>query len=711
MVVVEDKAKDSKASKAPAQREAEGRARALSMVRNIGIMAHIDAGKTTTTERMLFYTGKVHKIGEVDEGTATMDWMIQEQERGITITSAATTCFWRDHQVNIIDTPGHVDFTVEVERSLRVLDGAVGVFCGVAGVQPQSETVWHQAKKYRVPCLAFINKMDRTGARFSWVVEHIRTRLGVCAVPVQLPWGSEASFQGVFDLVHLKAYRFSDEDRGTTVSTLDIPSEFAAEVEAARGRLVEAVAERDETLLNLFMDKPDVAAADLLAALRRVTVAGVLVPVLCGSSLKNKGIQPLLDAVVDLLPCPLDVPPVEGKDLKSGAPLHRETSDFEPLTALAFKIANDPYVGKLIYVRVYAGMLKKGQNLFNPRTRRRDRATRLLRMHANHREEVETLFAGEIGAIPGLKQTTTGDTLCAENQPVVLERITFPEPVMAMAIEPRTQADRERLAEVLVTLSEEDPTFKVSANADTGQTLINGMGELHLEILKDRMLREFKVQANAGKPVVAYRETVRETARAENTFDREFGGRKHFGTVLLEVAPRPRGAGNSITIEASEKQIPSAFHEFVEAGILDGLVTGVVANYPLVDVAVRVVSGNTNPVDASDVAFRTAANMALREAARAARPTLLEPLMRAEVVTPDEHLGDVIGDLNGRRGHILEVTAGEGIQTLRANIPLAEMFGYSTQLRSLSRGRASYSMEPHAFEIVPDNLQTAIINR
>ena len=711
MVVVEDKAKQGNGTEAPAQREADGRLRALSMVRNIGIMAHIDAGKTTTTERMLFYTGKVHKIGEVDEGTATMDWMIQEQERGITITSAATTCFWRDHQVNIIDTPGHVDFTVEVERSLRVLDGAVGVFCGVAGVQPQSETVWHQAKKYRVPCLAFVNKMDRTGARFAWVVEHIRSRLGVAAVPVQIPWGSEAAFQGVVDLVHLRAYRFSEDDRGATVATVDIPAELAAEAEEARGKLVEAVAERDETLLTHFMEQPDVSADDLLAAIRRVTVAGTLVPVLCGSSLKNKGIQPLLDAVVDFLPCPLDVPPVEGKDLKTGAVLHRETSDFAPLSALAFKIANDPYVGRLIYVRVYSGVLKKGQNLFNPRTRRRDRAARLLRMHANHREEVETLYAGEIGAVPGLKQTTTGDTLCAENQPIVLERITFPEPVMAMAIEPKTQADRDRMAEVLQILSEEDPTFKVSANAETGQTLINGMGELHLDILKDRMLREFKVQANAGKPVVSYRETVREGAKAENIFEREFGGRKHFGHVVIEVAPRARGAGNSIEIDAGEKQIPSAFHEHVEAGIQDGLVTGVVANYPLVDVAVRVIGGSTHPVDASEVAYRTAANMALREAARAARPTLLEPVMRAEIVTPDEHLGDVIGDLNGRRGHILEVTAGEGAQTLRADVPLAELFGYSTQLRSLSRGRASYSMEPHAFEIVPDNLQTAIINR
>ncbi|HEY8240128.1 MAG TPA: elongation factor G [Kiritimatiellia bacterium] len=673
-------------------------------------MAHIDAGKTTTTERMLFYTGKVHKIGEVDEGTATMDWMIQEQERGITITSAATTCHWLDHQINIIDTPGHVDFTVEVERSLRVLDGAVGVFCGVAGVQPQSETVWHQAKKYNVPCMAFVNKLDRTGARFEWVVQQIRERLSVPAVAVQLPWGQEADFRGVIDLIEMKAISFDDES-GLKMSVVEVPAEFKANAEKSRAKLIETLAEKDEQIIQAYMENPDVSPSLVRAGVRRLTVAGQLVPVLCGSSLHNKGIQPLLDAVVDFLPSPIDIPAVKGHSLKDHEEIVRQTSDFEPLSALAFKIANDPYVGKLIYVRVYAGVLKKGQNAFNPRTRKRDRINRLLRIHANHREDTESLFAGEIGAVPGLKLVTTGDTLCSENQPILLERITFPEPVISMAIEPKTQADREKLQDALAALADEDPTFKVSTNVDTGQTLINGMGELHLEIIKDRMFREFKVQANAGKPMVAYREAIHAAARAEHVFQREFGGKAQFAHVVLEIEPRPRGAGNTVEFEIRPDEIPNDFRPSIEEGIRDGLVTGVVGNYPLIDVAVRIVGGAFNPADSTEVAFRSAAILALRDAVKAAKPAMLEPVMKVEVVTPDEHLGDVIGDLNSRRGRVKEMVAREGTQIVKADVPLAELFGYSTSLRSVSRGRASYSMEPSSFEFVPESLQTALLNR
>ncbi len=700
-----------KKTTAPLRREAEGRGHALSSIRNIGIIAHIDAGKTTTTERILFYSGKVHKIGEVDEGTAAMDWMIQEQERGITITGAATTCFWRDHQINIIDTPGHVDFTVEVERALRVLDGAIGVFCGVAGVQPQSETVWRQANRYHVPRIAFVNKMDRTGARFDWVVQQIRERLGAPVVPLQMPWGVEADFRGAVDLVAMKALLFTESSKGSAVEVQEIPAELAAAAEHARAKMIEAIAERDEALLHDYLENPDVSEEKLKAAARRLTVAGKMIPVFCGSSLKNKGIQPLMDAVVDYLPSPLDLPPVEGHNVKDHSPLRREVSDFEPLSALAFKIATDPFVGKLVYVRVYAGVLKKGQNVFNPRTRKRDRLARILRMHANDREETDALYAGEIGAIAALKNTTTGDTLCAENQPIILERITFPEPVMAMAIEPKSQADRQKLNETLTTLSEEDPTFKVSTNPETGQTLINGMGELHLEIIRDRLLREFKVQANAGEPVVAYRETIQGEGQGENTFDREFGGRRHFGRVAVAMKPRARGAGNEILIEVNESQIPAEFRAAVEEGIQDGLITGVLGNYSLIDVEVRVVGGTSHPTDASEIAYRSAATLAIRDAANAAGPTLLEPVMMVEIVTPDEHMGDVIGDANSRRGHVTEIVAAEGGQTIKAEIPLAELFGYSTSLRSISRGRASYSMEPHSFEPVPQNLQQSIINR
>ncbi|MCZ7592609.1 MAG: elongation factor G [Kiritimatiellae bacterium] len=698
-------------SAAPARREAEGRPYSLANIRNIGVIAHIDAGKTTTTERMLYYTGRVHRIGNVDEGTATMDWMVQERERGITIMSAATTCYWRDTQINIIDTPGHVDFTVEVERSLRVLDGVIGVFCGVAGVQPQSETVWRQARKYKIPGVAFVNKMDRMGARFNWVVKNIRERLGLAAWPVQLPLGSESNFRGVLDLVGRRLFTFDEGTQGAHVDEGEWPEEMRNEAELARAELIEHVAEHDDVLMNAFLENAEIDATALRAALRRVTVAGKFVPVLCGTSLRNQGIQPLLDAVVDYLPSPIEVPDVVGHNIKTGAEITRTADDHAPLSALAFKIANDSYVGKLIYARVYSGVLKKGAAIFNPRTRKRERVMRLLRVHANQREDVEQLYSGEIGAIVGLKQVTTGDTLCMEHNPILLERIVFPEPVIAMAVEPKTQGDREKLRDSLQALVDEDPTFLVKTDEETGQTIIGGMGELHLEIIRDRLIREFKVQANVGKPTVAYRETILGAGTASFTFEREIGGHSHFAAVEIKVSPRERGSGNTIVFNVSDDQIPQEFREFVEQGLRDGLITGILANYPLIDVEVVTINGAFHPVDSSEVAFRSAAIMALREAVRAASPTLLEPIMKVEIVTPDEHLGDVIGDVSGRRGRIKEMVAQEGVQIVQAEIPLAELFGYSTGLRSLTRGRASYSMEPARFEPVPQNLQESIVNR
>ncbi|TAN38923.1 MAG: elongation factor G [Verrucomicrobia bacterium] len=711
MVAVVEQPRAKSSSDAPHTREAEGRRRALQKVRNMGIVAHIDAGKTTVSERILFYAGRVHKMGEVHEGNTVMDWMVQEQERGITITSAATTLFWHDNQINLIDTPGHVDFTVEVERSLRVLDGVIGVFCGVGGVQPQSETVWRQAKKYHVPCLAFVNKLDRMGADFVWVVKQMREKLAAPAVPVQLPWGREDQFQGVIDLIRMRALRFDEASKGAQVIEMDIPAELKAAAEAARAQMIEAVAEKDEEVLAAYLENPDVAEAVLKAGIRRATVRGALVPVLCGSALRNKGIQPLLDAVVDFLPSPLDVPAVEGHHPKTKDLLQREVSDFEPLSALVFKIANDPYVGKLAFVRVYSGVLKKGANIFNPRTSKRERLGRIVELHANHREDIEALYAGEIGGLAGLKLATTGDTLCSENQPIALERIEFPEPVVAMAVEPKTQADREKLREALAALEGEDPTFRISTNPETGQLLINGMGELHLEIIKDRLAREFHVQANAGRPMVAYKETICEPARAEHVFEREIGGRGHFGHITLEISPATRGSGNQIVWKVSPDVVPHEFREAVEQGINDGLMTGVVGNYPLVDVVVRVVGGGTHPVDASEIAFRSAAVMAFRDAARAAAAVMLEPIMKVEIITPEEYVGDVLGDVNGRRGRIRDIEAREAAQIIQAEVPLAELFGYATQLRSLTKGRASYSMEPGHFEMVPESLQNSLINR
>lgn len=711
MSKVAEQSKPHVAACATVQREAPGRHHSLCSLRNIGIVAHIDAGKTTVTERILYYTGRVHKMGEVHEGTAVMDWMIQEQERGITITSAATTCFWRDHQINIIDTPGHVDFTVEVERSLRVLDGAVVVFCGVAGVQPQSETVWHQANKYGVPRIAFVNKMDRAGANFDRVVQQIQERLGASAAPIQLPWGHEDTFRGVVDLVEMCGLLFDESSLGMRMERVPLPEEEQGRAREARARLIEAVAERDEEVLTVFLENTEVAPPILRAGLRRAVLHKGLVPVLCGAALKNKGIQPLLDAVVDYLPSPLDIPPVKGQHPKSGKMVERETNDHEPLCALAFKVAVDSYVGRVLYVRVYSGMLKKGQNVYNPRTRKRERAGRIVRMHANQREEVETLFSGEIGALVGFRGATTGDTLCAEHQPITLERIEFPKPVMAMAIEPKTQADRERLIEALNALSEEDPTFQVSADAETGQMLIRGMGELHLEIIRDRLLREFRVAANAGRPMVAYRETVTRVGRGEAVFEREIGGRGHFGRVVVEVMPAERGQGNSIAFNVAEDKIPRIFYPAVEEGLRDGLLTGVVRDYPLDDVRVNVVDGSFHPVDSTEIAFRSAAILALRSAAQNGGPVLLEPIMKLEIITPEEYMGEVLGDINGLRGKVAELEACESARIIRAFVPLAELFGYATQLRSLTKGRASYSMEPYAFDVVPEGVQKILINR
>ena len=711
MAKVLDKPNTSRADASSPPQEAEGRRRPLALIRNIGVMAHIDAGKTTTTERMLFYSGRVHKIGEVDYGTAVMDWMEQEQERGITIVSAATTLFWNDHQINIIDTPGHVDFTVEVERALRVLDGVVGVFCGVAGVQPQSETVWRQARKYRIPGLAFINKMDRKGANFQQAVRQIREKLALVPVPVQWPIGAEENFTGVIDLLTMEARVFEDTTQGTKWRVEPIPADLQSPAQEARATLIEAVAEHDETVLEAYMENPDVPLDVLQAGLRRATVAQKLVPVLCGSSLKNKGVQPLLDAVVKYLPAPIDIPAIKGVHPKDESPLERHPNDFEPLTALAFKIVNDAYVGKMYFVRVYAGVLKKGMNVFNTRTRKRERVGRIVQLHANHREDVDALYTGEIGGLVGLKNTATGDTLCLENDPIVLESIEIPEPVIAMAIEPKTKADKDALQAALAALADEDPTFRISMNEDTGQTIISGMGELHLEILKDRMFREFKVQANAGKPVVAYRETVQTTAEGNFLFQREIGGHGQYGRVIVRVATQPRGAGNRISFDVSTSEIPNEFRNAVKEGIEDALITGVLGNYPLVDVCVTVTGGECHPVDSTEVAFRTAAVMAVREAARQAEPTLLEPVMELEVITPEEHLGDVLGDINARRGQVREIVAHEGGQIIHADAPLSELFGYATAVRSLSRGRASYSMQPKAFDVVPAQMHESILNR
>ncbi|HIE10769.1 MAG TPA: elongation factor G [Kiritimatiellae bacterium] len=706
---VEERARKGRSADSARQRESPERPCPLPLIRNIGIIAHIDAGKTTVTERILFYTGRVWRMGEVHEGSATMDWMQQEQERGITITSAATSCFWRDHQVNIIDTPGHVDFTVEVERSLRVLDGAIGVFCGVAGVQSQTETVWHQADKYQVPRIAFVNKMDRKGADFDGVVQQMREKLAAPAIPLQIPWGLEDSFHGVIDLVGMRALDFDAQSLGARVIAADIPPEYDDEAKQRRQAILEVLAEKDEGILERYVSGADVPAGMIRRALRAATLRGDAVPVLCGAALRNRGIQPLLDAVVDFLPSPLDVPAITGRRPKTLQEEERHPGDHEPATALVFKIAVDPYVGKLVYIRVYSGIIKSGSHVYNPRTRKRERVGRIVRLHANQREDVPALFSGEIGGLLGIKGVTTGDTLCSEHRPVILETIHFPEPVVSMAIEPMSSSDRESLQKALEAIAEEDPTFRVAVDPETGQLIARGMGELHLEVVKERVEREFRVRARSGRPMVAYRETVEKEAVGEYTFERVIGGKGHFAAVSARVSPRPRGAGNQVELTASAEEIPAEFRAEVRAGVEDVLTTGVLGNYPVVDIRVDVFAGKAHPADSSDTAFRNAATMAVRDALAAADPLLLEPIMDLEIIAPDEFIGEVLSDIVGRRGKVVSVESKADSKIVRAEVPLAEMFGYATGLRSLTRGRASYTMEPLRFEVVPGSLAQRLL--
>jgi elongation factor G len=684
----------------------------LEDTRNIGIMAHIDAGKTTTTERILYYTGRTHKMGEVHEGAATMDWMEQEQERGITITSAATTAAWHDHRINIIDTPGHVDFTVEVERSLRVLDGAIALFDSVAGVEPQSETVWRQADKYRVPRIAYINKMDRVGADFQRGVQTMIDRLGAHPVPIQLPIGNEADFRGIVDLVANKAIVYKDE-LGVEQQVVDIPEELAGPAAAAREHLLEEVSHYDDELLELILEEKEVPEARLKQAIRKATLEIKLTPVLAGSSFKNKGVQPLLDAVIDYLPSPLEVPPVEGvepvKGEDDGRPASRRPTEDDPFSALASKIMADPYVGKLTYFRVYSGKLEAGARVLNVSTGRTERVGRILMMHANHREEVESISAGEIAAAVGIKQVRTGDTLAAPDAPIKLEMIEFPEPVIKVAIEPKTKADQEKMSVALSRLAEEDPTFQVQSNEETGQTEISGMGELHLEVLVDRMLREFKVDANVGRPQVSYRETIRgEAHKVEGKFVRQTGGSGQFGVVNIDLEPAP-GEGFDFVNKIKGGSIPVEFIPAVEKGVEEALENGPKAGYPIVDVRVTLVDGKSHDVDSSEIAFKVAGSLALQEAAKRAKPVLLEPVFSVEVVTPEDFLGAVVGDLNRRRGIVNSQEKRGNAQVVAATVPLAEMFGYATDLRSTTQGRATYTMQFEKYEEVPAKIAEEVI--
>src|SRR4051794_38193017 len=681
----------------------------LDRVRNIGIMAHIDAGKTTATERILFYTGKTHKIGEVHEGAATMDWMVQEQERGITITSAATTAFWRDHRVNIIDTPGHVDFTVEVERSLRVLDGAVALFDAVAGVQPQSETVWRQADKYSVPRIAFINKMDRVGADFDAAVKSMVDRLGAKAVPVQLPIGAEDAFEGVVDLIERKVIRYVDP-LGMTWEESAPTGDLAEEAELARHELIEAVADHDEAIMHAFLEDEEIEPAALRAAVRAATLDGSITPVLCGSAFKNKGVQPLLDAIIDFLPSPIDVPPVHGKDARTGNEVSRGADLNEPFAALAFKVMTDPYVGKLTYFRVYSGRLKAGSHVLNSSTGRKERIGRILQMHANHREERDEIGAGEIAAAVGLKQTTTGDTLAADGHGVLLESIVFPEPVIDVAVEPKTKADQDKLSTALQRLSEEDPTFRVRTDEETGQTVISGMGELHLEIIVDRLIREFSVQASVGKPQVAYRETIkRPVQKVEGKFVRQTGGRGQYGHAVIDLEPNETGSGYEFVNKIVGGVVPREYIPSVDAGIQEAMESGVLAGYPVVDVKATLVFGSYHDVDSNEMAFKVAGSMAFKNAMQKAQPVLLEPVFSVEVVTPEEYMGDVIGDLNSRRGRIEGMEPRGNAQVITARVPLSEMFGYATAMRSMTQGRATYSMQFSRYDEVPKALAEEIV--
>jgi len=673
----------------------------IERVRNIGIMAHIDAGKTTTTERVLFYTGINYKIGEVHEGTATMDWMVQEQERGITITSAATTCFWRDCRVNIIDTPGHVDFTIEVERSLRVLDGAVAVFCAVGGVEPQSETVWRQADKYRVPRIAFINKMDRVGAEFERVVEEMREKLKATPLLLQLPVGAEDKFTGVVDLIDQKALIWDEDRLGANYKVEEIPAALKEQAAGYRDKMVEILADHDEHLMELYLEGKTPEPDRIRAAIRAATLKMAITPVLLGSAFRNKGVQPMLDAVVDYLPSPIDLPPVKGT--VDGKEEERPPQDAAPFSALAFKIMTDPYIGTLTFIRVYSGKLESGGSVLNSTRVRRERIGRLVKMHANKREEISEVYAGDICAV-GLRDTNTGDTLCDPAHPIVLESIEFPEPVIQIAIEPKTKADQDKLSEALQKLAKEDPSFRVSVNKETAQTLIAGMGELHLEIIVDRMLREFKVDANVGKPQVAYRETIRRASAAEGRFVRQTGGHGQFGVVDLRIEPLEKGGGFEFVDGTKGGSIPRNFIPSVEDGVKEAMENGMLAGYPMVDIRATVTDGKYHEVDSSEIAFRIAGAMAFKEACEKASPVLLEPVMDVEVVTPQEFMGDVIGDLNSRRGKILDMEGRAGAQVIEARVPLANMFGYATRLRSMTQGRANYTMQFGAYEPVPQNI-------
>ncbi|MHB8756912.1 MAG: elongation factor G [Bacillota bacterium] len=680
----------------------------LDRTRNIGIMAHIDAGKTTTTERILFYTGRLHRMGEVHDGAATMDWMVQEQERGITITSAATTCHWRDHWINIIDTPGHVDFTVEVERSLRVLDGAVAIFCAKGGVEPQSETVWRQADRYKVPRIAYVNKMDITGADFNRVVEMMKSRLKANPVPVQLPIGAEDTFRGVIDLVTDKVISWTDE-LGTQMVDEAVPAEYKESKRKFREAMLEAAADYDDTLMSKYLEGKPLSPDEIMAALRKGTLAGKIVPVLCGTSYHNKGVQPLMDAIVDYLPSPLDVPPVIGVHPPKETEEVRTADDEQPFSALGFKIATDPYVGKLCFIRVYSGVLKSGSYIYNASRDRRDRVGRIVRMHANHREDVEEIRTGDIAAAVGLKEVTTGDTLCDENHPIILERMQFPEPVIDVAIEPKTKADEDKMTTSLMKLSEEDPTFRFHTDPDTGQTIISGMGELHLEIIVDRLLREFKVEANVGRPQVSYKETIRQKAKAEGRFVRQSGGRGQFGHVVIEIEPLESQQGFEFENKIVGGVVPREFIPAVESGIKEAMQSGVLAGYPTIGFKATLVDGSYHEVDSSEVAFKIAGSLAFKNAAEKAKPAILEPVMKVEAVVPEEYMGEVIGDFNARRGRIDLMEIRAGAQVIRAFVPLAQMFGYATDLRSKTQGRGVYTMEFHRYEEAPKPISESVI--
>ncbi|MBI2618462.1 MAG: elongation factor G [Ignavibacteriales bacterium] len=685
----------------------------LEKTRNIGIMAHIDAGKTTTTERILFYTGVLHRMGEVHDGAATMDWMEQEKERGITITSAATTCFWGDHRINIIDTPGHVDFTIEVERSLRVLDGAVALFCSVGGVEPQSETVWRQADKYGVPRIAFVNKMDRAGADFLGVVRMMKDRLKTNAVPVQLPVGEGDMFAGIIDLITMKARMYHEGNQGTTWDEIDIPESLKAKAAEYRQKMLEAVADEDDSLLGKYLEGKEISPQEVCGVLRRACLKVSIVPVLCGSSFKNKGVQLLLDAVIDFLPSPKDINDgvVHGHHPHRHDDVVRKVDDKEKFTALAFKIMSDPFVGRLTYFRVYSGTVEAGSYIYNATSEKKERVARILRMHANHREEIKEAHAGDIVAAIGLKHTKTGDTLSDEKDPIILEKMIFPEPVIDVAIEPKTKADQEKLGEALQKLAEEDPTFRISSNEETGQTIISGMGELHLEIIIDRMKREFKVEANVGKPQVAYKETITQKTTAEGKFIRQSGGRGQYGHVVIEMEPNEKGKGFEFDNAIVGGVVPREYIKPTEHGIVEAMRNGVLAGYPMEDVKVKLFDGSFHAVDSSEMAFKIAGSIAFKEGAKKARPIILEPIMAVEVVTPEEYLGDVMGDLNSRRGKIEGMNPRKDAQVVKAMVPLAEMFGYATQLRSMTQGRALYTMQFSHYEQAPKSISDQIIER